>query len=102
MRERIHPIINGATQTRPVTSVMLALCVALPAPIVADASQDVNPVHKDRFDQHHVVPGWFNPGCDSFAPGLRVRAAAPAQKSNDNTDGLSRDRDQCNRGCIDN
>ena len=87
---------------RLVTSVMLALCVALPAPFVADAAESVNPVQKHRIDQHHVVPGWFNPAATALLPATGNVRAAPALKSNDDTDGLSRDRDQCNRGCIDN
>ena len=85
-----------------VTCVVLALCVALPAPIVAYASESVNPVHKHRIHQHHAVPGWFNPAATALVLQIGTVRAAPALKSNDNTDGLSRDRDQCNRGCIDN
>ncbi len=87
---------------RLVTSVMLALCVALPAPIVADASESVNPVQKHRIHQHHAVPGWFNPAATALIPANWIVRAAPTLNPNDNTDGLSRDRDQCNRGCVDN
>ena len=87
---------------RLVTSVMLALCVALPAPIVANASESVNPVHKHRIHQQHVVIGGFNPAATALVLQIGTVRAAPALKPNDNTDGLSRDRDQCNRGCIDN
>jgi hypothetical protein len=87
---------------RLVTSVMLALCVALPAPIVANASESVNPVHKHRIYQQLAVTGWFNPAATALVPAIGFVRAAPALKSNDNADGLSRDRDQCNRGCIDN
>jgi hypothetical protein len=87
---------------RLVTSVMLALCVALPAPIVASASESVNPVHKHRIHQQLAITGWFNPAATALVPAIGFVRAAPALKSNDNIDGLSRDRDQCNRGCIDN
>jgi hypothetical protein len=87
---------------RLVSSVVLALCVALPAPRVAYTSDSVNPVHKQRIQQHHAVPGWFDPAATALVPAIGIVRVAPALKSNDNTDGLSRDRDQCNRGCIDN
>ena len=32
----------------------------------------------------------------------KATALVPAVKLNDNTDGLSRNHDDCNRGCIDN
>ena len=87
---------------RLVTSVALALCVALPVPIVANASERVNPVHKHQIHQQRVITGWFNPAATALVPVIGFVWAAPTLKSNDNTDGLSRDRDQCNRGCIDN
>ena len=85
---------------RHVTCVVLALCVALPAPIVAYASESVNPVHKHRINLQ--LTGGLNPAATALVPAIWTVRAAPALKSNDNTDGLSRDRDQCNRGCIDN
>ncbi len=87
---------------RHVTCVVLALCVALPAPIVAYASESVNPVHKHRINLQLAVTGGFNPAATALVPAIGIGRAAPALKSNDNTNGLSRDRDQCNRGCIDN
>jgi hypothetical protein len=84
-----------------VTSVMLALCVALPPPTVADASDGVNPVHKHRIHPQLAVPGRFNSAATALVPTIGI-IRAPALTSNDDSDGLSRDRDQCNRGCIDN
>ena len=84
-----------------VTSVMLALCVALLAPTVADASASVNPVHKHRTHPQHAVHGWFDPAATALVPMVGI-VRAPAPTSNDDYDGLSRDRDHCNMGCIDN
>ena len=84
-----------------VTGVMLALCVALPAPTVAYASDGVNPVHKHRTHPQHAVHGWFDPAATALVPMVGI-VRAPALTSNDDSDGLSRDGDQCNRGCIDN
>jgi len=115
---------------RLVTSVMLALCVALPAPIVANASESVNPVHKHRIHQQLAVTGRFNPAAATLsgaaypvenggivAPSHRtvhhmakfakatalVAPALPAARSSSlpETDGLSRNDEDCNYGCID-
>jgi len=81
------------------TTIALALRVALPAPIAANASDQVGTIPKHRIVMHQVVRGSFNPAATALAPPFD---AAPAAKSEDGHDGLSRDRDQCNYGCIDN
>ena len=43
------------------TTLALALCVALPAPIAANASDGVNAGHKHRVPMHQVVDESFNP-----------------------------------------
>jgi hypothetical protein len=82
------------------TSLVLALCIALPAPITANASAAVIPMHKRRTHTHPSIYGSFNPAAAALAP-YAIFPIAPAVKSDDDYDGLSRDRDQGNRGCID-
>jgi hypothetical protein len=83
------------------TTVAFALCIALPAAIAANASDAVTPIHKHRTHMHLSVYESFNPAAASLAPPHAIVPVAPTVKSDDNYDGLSRDRDQCNRGCID-
>ncbi len=83
------------------TTLALALCVALPAPIAANASDRVMGIHKHRVLMHQVVHGSFNPATTALAPRFTI-VPAPAATSDDGFDGLSRDRDKCNYGCIDN
>jgi hypothetical protein len=80
----------------------LALCVALPAPITANASDGVTPVHQHRIHTRQVVRESFNPAATVLTPPFAIVPAAAAAKSDDGHDGLSRDRDKCNYGCIDN
>ena len=83
------------------TTIALALCIALPAPIAANASDAVIPIHKHRTHMHPSVYGSFNPAAAALAPPHAIVPVAPTVKSDDDYDGLSRDPDQCNRGCID-
>ena len=73
------------------STVALALCVALAAPISANASDAATT----------GVYGSFNPAATALAPDATA-PVAPTMNSDDNYDGLSRHRDQCNMGCIDN
>jgi hypothetical protein len=82
------------------TTVALALFV-LPSPIAANASDAVIPIHKHRTHMHPAVYGSFNPAAAALAPPQAIVPVAPTVKSDDDSDGPSRDRDQCNRGCID-
>ncbi|HTR13233.1 MAG TPA: hypothetical protein VMI72_08270 [Roseiarcus sp.] len=81
------------------TTLALAFCVALPAPIAANATDAVGAMHKHRVLLHRVVRGSFNPAATALAPLFTI---APAATSDDGFDGLSRDPDKCNHGCIDN
>ena len=84
------------------TTIALALCIALPGPIAANASDAVIPIHKHRTHMHLPVYRSFNPAAIAWAPPHAIFPVAPAVSSDDNYDGLSRDPDQCNHGCIDN
>ena len=83
-------------------TIALALCVALSAPIAANAFDGAALIHKHRIHMHQVVRRLFNPAATALSIPFAMFPAAPAVKSDDNYDGLSRDPDQCNRGCIDN
>ncbi len=85
------------------TTLALALCVALPAPIAASASAGVTSIHKHKIQMHQAVYGSFNPATTALAPLFAIAPAAPEAKSDvDKYDGLSRNVDDCNYGCIDN
>jgi hypothetical protein len=78
------------------STVALALCVALATPISANAS--------DAVITDPGVFGSFNPAAKALAPDATA-PVAPTMNSHDDHDdydGLSRHRDQCNKGCIDN
>jgi hypothetical protein len=84
------------------TILALALCVAVPAPIAAVASERVTGMHEHRVHMHHVVRGSFR-AASALAPPFAIVPTVPAPRSHgDNHDGLSRDSDDCNYGCIDN
>jgi hypothetical protein len=69
--------------------ITLALCFAL-APITAQATaQHHHPLHHLRQEQRYAIPK----SATAFVPAVRV---------DDDSDGLSRNPDECNRGCIDN
>ena len=84
------------------TTIALALCIALPAPIAANASDAVIPIHKHRTHMHLAVHRSFNLAATSWAPPHAIFPVAPAVKSDDKYIGLGRDPDYCNYGCIDN
>jgi hypothetical protein len=72
------------------STMTLATCFAL-APFAAQATaQHHHAIHQA---QRHAIP----PTATAFAP-----VVTPAVKLDDNSDGLTRDREKCNRGCIDN
>jgi hypothetical protein len=78
-------------------AIVFACGVALSAPAPAYASDGVAaPKHRIHVVRvaHIAVP--------SSATALAPDWFAPVVRRNDNSDGLSRDSDQCNRGCIDN
>ena len=86
---------------RVATTVALALCIALPAPIAANASapssrsttSGLTCIRQSTDRSTRLRPLWRR-----RTPSSR---SLPTVKSDDDYDGLSRDRDQCNRGCID-
>jgi hypothetical protein len=84
------------------TTIALALCIALPAPIAANVSDAVIPIHKHRTHMHLAVYRSFNPAATAWAPPHAIFPVAPAVKSDDKYIGLGRDPDYCNHGCIDN
>jgi hypothetical protein len=72
------------------STISLALCFALTAPFAAHAND--NAVRHDRALHH-----WQRPAISATATAL-----VPAVKVEENSAGLSRNPDECNRGCIDN
>ncbi len=83
------------------TILALTLCVAVPAPIAAVASEGVTGMHKHRVHMHQVVSGSFA-FATALAPPFAIVPTAPAARSDDDKyEGLSRDSDDCNYGCID-
>jgi hypothetical protein len=84
------------------TALAVALCVALPAPITANASDGVAPIHKHRIHMRQAVQGSFNTAATALAPLHTIFPVAPAVNSDDKYIGLGRDPDYCNYGCIDN
>ncbi|MBV9910081.1 MAG: hypothetical protein JOY52_21205 [Hyphomicrobiales bacterium] len=67
----------------------LSICFAF-APIAAHATTyDRHAVHQVRQAQRYVIP-------------KSATAFVPAVKPDDDSDGLSRNHEDCNRGCIDN
>jgi hypothetical protein len=79
----------------------LALSVALAAPIAAYPSDSMRPIHKHRTHGPKVAHAWVHPSATTLAPAITIAPVAPAPPDND-SDGLSRNPDDCNRGCIDN
>ena len=84
------------------TILALALCVAAPARTSAVASEHVTGMHNHPVHMHHVVRGSFK-AATALAPPFAIVPTAPAARSDDDKyDGLSRDTDDCNYGCLDN
>ena len=68
--------------------ITLALCFTL-APFAAHATaQHHHPLHHVRQEQRYAIP-W---GATAFVPAVKL---------DDDSDGLSRNHEDCNRGCID-
>jgi hypothetical protein len=81
------------------TILTLALCAAVPAPSAAVASERLTGMHEHHVQMHHVVQGSFK-AATALAPPFAI---VPTTRSHDEKyDGLSRDSDDCNYGCIDN
>jgi hypothetical protein len=70
------------------STMSLAMCFAF-VPIAAHATtHDHHAVHQIRQAQRQAIP-------------KSATAFVPAVKLDDDFDGLTRNRDECNRGCID-
>ena len=70
------------------STMSLALCFAL-APLAAHATaQHHYALHHAQQVQRYAIP-------------MAATALVPAVKVDDDFDGLTRNRDECNRGCID-
>jgi len=70
------------------STMTFAMCLAL-APFAAHATpQHHHPLHQAHQAQRYAIP-------------LAATALVPAVKLDDDSNGLSRNRDECNRGCID-
>jgi hypothetical protein len=67
------------------STMSLALCVAL-APFAAHATTEHH--HALHQAQRHAIP-------------MSATAFVPAVKVDDDSNGLTRNREECNRGCID-
>jgi hypothetical protein len=76
------------------TTLTLGLCIALSAPIAANASDGVALTNARGIHMQQTVYRSFNPAATAFFPTAR----SGVEKS----DGLSRNPDDCNYGCIDN
>ena len=62
------------------TTLAVALCVALPAPIAANASEGVTGMHKHRVHTHQVVRGSFK-AATALAPPFAIVQIAPRPPS---------------------
>jgi hypothetical protein len=75
--------------TMKLSTIFLAMCFAL-APFAAHATaQHHHAVHQVQQMQRHAIP-------------MTATALVPAVKVDDDSDGLSRNPEDCNRGCIGN
>ena len=70
------------------STMTLALCFAL-APFGAHATENAVRHHRALHHQHAPIS-------------TRATALVPRVRVDDNSDGLTRNHDECNRGCIDN
>jgi hypothetical protein len=76
-------------QKMKLSTITLALCFTL-APFAAHATaKHHNGLHQVQHAQRHAIP-------------KTATAFVPAVKADDDADGLTRNTDECNRGCIDN
>jgi hypothetical protein len=83
------------------TTLALAMGVALATPVEAHAFDDMTPIQKHKIHLRHV-PASFSPAATALARATAILPAIPAAGGVSNSDGLSRNRDECNLGCIDN
>lgn len=79
-----------------VSAVLTSVAVLVLVPAAASAaSDDSRPAtHAQRVVHRHVMP--------ASAVALFPLMLVPAVRPDDDSDGLTRNQDECNRGCIDN
>jgi hypothetical protein len=77
---------------------VLAFGVAFAAPSSALAADSAHPFHKHAIETHRAAHPDLSSNAMALAP---VQALVPAAPAND-SDGLSRNTADCNRGCVDN
>jgi len=78
--------------------VALAFGLALAAPTSALAGDGAHPFHKHAIQMHRVAYAGPSSNATALAPAPALVPAAAVKDS----DGLSRNREDCNTGCIDN
>jgi hypothetical protein len=77
------------------SALAITFAVATAFPATANASNDATPHRTHVVVAHvHAIP--------SSAVALSPSILGPAIRRDDDSDGLSRNTDECNRGCIDN
>jgi hypothetical protein len=76
-------------ETMKLSTISLALCFALTAPFAAHANDNAVRHHRALHHEHAAISA-------------TATALVPAVKVDDDSDGLTRNRNECNRGCIDN
>ena len=79
-------------------TIALAIGFTLVAPVASQASDGVMSMRKHDFHAHRVAYSGLPRAATALAPAPAMVPAAPAPE----TDGFSRDREDCNYGCIDN
>jgi hypothetical protein len=75
----------------------LAFGLALAAPASAIAGDGAHPFHKHAIQMHRVVYAGLSSSASALAP-----ASALSRRPPSGIEGLSRSREDCNMGCIDN
>lgn len=86
----------------------LAFSVILAAPIAANAHEGTTSIHKHRSHTHHaykaVQTEKIGPGSAAQSPAEPAPSffphIAPNLRGQSDTDGLSRNPDDCNKGCV--
>lgn len=70
------------------STMILAMCFALGSFAARAMVQHRDVLHQMQQEQRHAIP-------------MTATASVPAVKPDDDSDGLSRNHEDCNRGCID-
>jgi hypothetical protein len=77
--------------------VALSLMVVLGSPVSALAGDGAGPFHKHAVPMHRFAYADLSPNATALAPAAALVRMVPAK----DTDGLSRNDEDCNSGCID-